>query len=273
MRNRLAAHPRRAQRLDRGRGVVRVGSAALVPRPSARSMLLPPALAHGAAADGAHRHARQLDHLGSARAAARAGPHSSTTATVRYLLRQQHPSGGWSWYQRGAPDSNDTAAAIEALRAAGVRGKPITHGLVYLRSLQRKDGGFALVSGRVSDSQSHRVGDPWRSLLAAGKKPPAAAFRFLGRMRRADGSYRYWRATRSHPSGSPRRCCPRLPGSRFRRGDVPVDPDEPLVVQDRIVPVPLPREPARDLAGRRDDRGSHGGDDQFGSPPPSAGSR
>ena len=121
--------------------------------------------------------------------ALRAASRTVPTSSVRYLLRQQRRSGGWSWYQRGAPDSNDTAAAIEALRAVGVRGKPITRGLAYLRSLQRKDGGFALVRGRVSDSQS----TAWaiQAFIAAGKKPPAAAFRFLGRMRRADGSYRY----------------------------------------------------------------------------------
>jgi Prenyltransferase and squalene oxidase repeat len=121
--------------------------------------------------------------------ALRAASRTVPTSSVRFLLRQQRRSGGWSWYQRGAPDSNDTAAAIEALRAVGVRGKPITRGLAYLRSLQRKDGGFALVRGRVSDSQS----TAWaiQAFIAAGKKPPAAAFRFLGRMRRGDGSYRY----------------------------------------------------------------------------------
>jgi hypothetical protein len=40
--------------------------------------------------------------------------------SARYLLRAQHGSGGWAWYPRGAPDSNDTAAAVQALRAAGV---------------------------------------------------------------------------------------------------------------------------------------------------------
>ena len=110
-------------------------------------------------------------------------------ATVRYLLHQQRPSGGWSWYPRGAPDSNDTAAAIEALHAVGVGGRPIARGLKYLRQLQRRDGGFALVKGRPSDSQS----TAWaiQAFIAAGKAPPAAAFRFLGRMRRPDGSYRY----------------------------------------------------------------------------------
>jgi hypothetical protein len=119
------------------------------------------------------------------RTAGRPAPASS----VRYLIRQQRPSGGWSWYPRGAPDSNDTAAAVEALRASGVGGTPIRRGLSYLRRLAHKDGGFALVKGRPSDTQS----TAWaiQAFLAAGRKPPAAAFRFLARMRRPDGSYRY----------------------------------------------------------------------------------
>jgi Squalene-hopene cyclase C-terminal domain/Prenyltransferase and squalene oxidase repeat len=119
----------------------------------------------------------------------RSGHPKIRKTNVQYLIRQQRPSGGWSWYPRGAPDSNDTAAAIQALRSVGVKGRPIRRGLAYLRTLERKDGGFALVTGRPSDSQS----TAWaiQAFIAAGKKPPAAAFRFLGRMRRADGSYRY----------------------------------------------------------------------------------
>jgi hypothetical protein len=121
--------------------------------------------------------------------ALRSAGRPAPAASVRYLLRQQRPSGGWSWYPRGSPDSNDTAAAIQALRAAGVGGRPIGRGLAYLRALEQKDGGFALVKGRASDSQS----TAWaiQAFVAAGKKPPAAAFRFLRRMRRPDGSYRY----------------------------------------------------------------------------------
>jgi hypothetical protein len=121
--------------------------------------------------------------------ALRAASRPVSTASVRYLLRQQRRSGGWSWYPRGAPDSNDTAAAVQALRAAGVTGKPIARGLAYLRRMERSDGGFALVPGRASDSQS----TAWaiQAFVAAGKKAPASAFRFLARMRRADGSYRY----------------------------------------------------------------------------------
>jgi hypothetical protein len=111
--------------------------------------------------------------------------------SVRYLRRAQRPNGGWSWYPRGAPDSNDTAAAIEALRAGGLspRAREIKHGLAYLRSLQRPDGGFSLTPGRTPDAQS----TAWaiQAFLAGGRQPGARAFRFLANLRRADGSYRY----------------------------------------------------------------------------------
>jgi hypothetical protein len=111
--------------------------------------------------------------------------------SVHYLKRAQRPSGGWSWYPRGAPDSNDTAAAIQALRAAGVgpRASAIKRGLAYLRRLQRPDGGFALVAGRSPDAQS----TAWaiQAFVAAGKEPGRKALRYLATLRRTDGSYRY----------------------------------------------------------------------------------
>jgi hypothetical protein len=113
--------------------------------------------------------------------------------SIRYLRRAQRRSGGWSWYPRGAPDSNDTAAAIQALRAAGVRrrARGIRRGLAYLRKLQRPDGGFALVPGRSSDAQS----TAWavQAFVAAGTEPGRRAFRYLVSLRRPDGSYRYSR--------------------------------------------------------------------------------
>jgi hypothetical protein len=112
-------------------------------------------------------------------------------APVRYLIRAQHRSGGWSWVPRGAPDTNDTAAVIQALRSTGVRGRPIRRGLAYIRRLTAPNGGVRLVAGREPDSQS----TAWaiQAFVAAGAKPPAAAFRFLASMRRPDGSYRYSR--------------------------------------------------------------------------------
>jgi prenyltransferase beta subunit len=111
--------------------------------------------------------------------------------SIGYLRRVQRPGGGWSWYPRGAPDSNDTAAAIQALRAAGVRSRAraITRGHAYLRKLQRPDGGFSLVPGRSSDAQS----TAWaiQAFVAAGKEPGRRVFRYLAGLRRSDGSYRY----------------------------------------------------------------------------------
>lgn len=108
---------------------------------------------------------------------------------VRYLLRRQLPSGGWSWHASAAPDSNDTAAAVQALCSAGVRGTPIRRALAYLRKLQNRDGGFELVEGRGSDVQS----TAWaiQAFLAGRERPGAAALRYLDRMRRPDGSFRY----------------------------------------------------------------------------------
>ncbi len=110
-------------------------------------------------------------------------------ATAGFIVRRQLRSGGWPWLVGTGPDSNDTAAALQALRALGVRGRPIERGLAYLRARQRRDGGFELNPGRGSDSQS----TAWaiQAFVAAGRKPPAAAFRYLERMRRPDGSYRY----------------------------------------------------------------------------------
>ena len=57
------------------------------------------------------------------------------------------------------------------------------------RRLQNADGGFGLSAGRGSDAQS----TAWaiQAFIAAGARPGRAAFRYLTRLRRSDGSYRY----------------------------------------------------------------------------------
>ena len=121
--------------------------------------------------------------------ALRAGGRAVPAETVRYVRGAQTRAGGFSWTRGVAPDSNDTAAAIQALRAAGVKGKPIVRALAFLARFQNRDGGFSLAKGRASDAQS----TAWaiQAYLAAGRKPPRSAFRFLARLRRPDGSYRY----------------------------------------------------------------------------------
>ena len=114
---------------------------------------------------------------------------TSTPATTRWLLAQQAKNGGFAWAVRGQPDSNDTAAALEALRAAGVRGAPVRRAVRFLLTFQNRDGGFELTQGRGSDAQS----TAWaiQGLVAAGQAPPRSAFAYLARLRRPDGSYRY----------------------------------------------------------------------------------
>jgi hypothetical protein len=113
----------------------------------------------------------------------------SNASTTRFLLAHQAKSGGFSWSVNGKADSNDTAAALEAFRIAGVHGKPVTRAVQFLRSFQNRDGGFELSRGRGSDAQS----TAWaiQGLVAAGVTPPRTAFAYLAGLKRADGSYRY----------------------------------------------------------------------------------
>ena len=92
-------------------------------------------------------------------------------ALVSYLRGSQARSGGLSWLRGTAPDSNDTAAAIQALRAAGVGGSPVTRALAYLRRLQAPNGGFRLVAGR-SPMHSPRPGASRRSWPRAPSRLP-----------------------------------------------------------------------------------------------------
>jgi Prenyltransferase and squalene oxidase repeat len=113
----------------------------------------------------------------------------STPATTRWLLARQAKGGGFGWNAGGEPDSNDTAAALEAFRVAGVRGRPVRRATAFLLSFQNRDGGFELSRGRGSDAQS----TAWaiQGLVAAGRKPPRSAFAYLARLSQPDGSYRY----------------------------------------------------------------------------------
>jgi len=111
--------------------------------------------------------------------------------TVQLLLAAQTRSGGWSWSGRGAADADDTAAAVEALRAVGLGGSttPIARALAFLRRCQTPSGGFAPSPGGDPNAQT----SAWaiQAFLAAGKGPGKKAFAYLARLARPDGSYAY----------------------------------------------------------------------------------
>ncbi len=110
---------------------------------------------------------------------------------VRYIRRNQDRRGGFSFAAKGPPDTNDTAAAIQALRAAGIgpRAKPIKRAFRYLARTRRSAGGLPLVPGKAPDAQS--TGWALQAYAAAGRKAPKRDRRFLVRLQRADGSVRY----------------------------------------------------------------------------------
>lgn len=114
-----------------------------------------------------------------------------------YVRASQTRSGGFPWLRGTTPDSNDTAVAVQALRAAGMTGKPIARALDYLRRLQAPSGGFRLVAGREADAQSTALAI--QAFVAAGAKPPKGAFAFLSKLRRPDGSFRYSRTYATTP--------------------------------------------------------------------------
>jgi hypothetical protein len=109
--------------------------------------------------------------------------------TIRWLLSRQTSAGGWGWSPRGAADSNDTAAVVEALRSANVTGRPISRALGFLLRFRNRDGGFELTHGRGSDAQS----TAWaiQAFAAARKPAPRGALVYVRRLQRADGSFRY----------------------------------------------------------------------------------
>ena len=110
-------------------------------------------------------------------------------ATVSVIRRGQLGNGGFPWIRGVAADTDDTGAAVQALVAAGVRGKPVARALAYLRARENRDGGFASQPRASSNAQS----TAWaiQAFVAAGVRPPAAALRFLRRLTRPDGSVRY----------------------------------------------------------------------------------
>jgi hypothetical protein len=134
---------------------------------------------------------------------------------VRAILSAQAKEGAFPWLRGGKPDSNDTAAAIQALRAAGVGSgaSSIRRAVFALRGFQNRDGGFSLTRGREPDAQS----TAWaiQALISAGEKPGKPPFRFLSRLRRNDGSYRYSVRYRATPVWVTAQVIPALTGRSF----------------------------------------------------------
>jgi energy-coupling factor transport system substrate-specific component len=105
-----------------------------------------------------------------------AGSHA-LTAPAAWLVRQQNADGGFGIDERGDPSDVDiTAAAIEALRAAGRSPAALARALAFLEHSENADGGFPEQPAGASNSQS----TAWAvQALAALHAPTARALTYL----------------------------------------------------------------------------------------------
>ena len=150
-----------------------------------------------------------------------AAGHDVSGAETTWLLKQQNVDGGWGWAPSVSSDTNDSAAAIEALVASGQSpsSSAIKRALAYLRSRQAADGGFLYQNGSQSDADS----TAWvmQALAAGGQsaaswtshgKTPAARLRTL---QGSDGSIAYSGSARTNPLLVTVQALPALAGRPF----------------------------------------------------------
>lgn len=147
--------------------------------------------------------------------ALRAAGRTIDPATVRWLLRAQGRSGGWSWYPGGRADADDTAVTVEALRAAGVsaRSRVVARAFAFLRKARNRDGGYGQERGSPSNAQT----TAWvlQAFASAGRSAGAKTRAYLLRLRRGDGSYRYSRQYATTPLWVTSEVLPALLGRPF----------------------------------------------------------
>jgi hypothetical protein len=111
--------------------------------------------------------------------------------SIDYIRSRAGSSGGFGYAGGAGADSNDTAAAVLALRAGGVpcNWAVITRAYAYMHSLQSgSDHGYALGPSNGSDSQS----TSWvvQSRIRCGLSNKGA-LDYLSARRQANGSYAY----------------------------------------------------------------------------------
>jgi energy-coupling factor transport system substrate-specific component len=140
------------------------------------------------------------------RAAGRSRHNTAVRRAAKWIARQRNGDGGFNFASKGAPSGiDDTAAALQALVAAGLKTTKAARGAVtYLTRRQNPDGGFPLQPGAGSNAQS----TAWaiQGLLAAGRNPHSVKpkggrdpYAYLRSLTAANGEVRYSRTSRQTP--------------------------------------------------------------------------
>ena len=142
--------------------------------------------------------------------ALRAAGRSRSDRTVRtaasWLINQHNADGGYNFAGKGGRSGiDDTAAALQALVAAGKRGsKTVTRAANFLAAQQNADGGMALTPGQGSNAQS----TAWaiQGLAAAGRSPARlhrggarSPLEYLRSLQSSSGAVRYSRSSTQTP--------------------------------------------------------------------------
>lgn len=140
------------------------------------------------------------------RAAGRPASDGTVRSAGRWLARQQNADGGFNFATKGgASGIDDTAAALQALVAAG-RGRQgaVAKAAAFLARGQNPDGGFPLTPGQGSNAQSAA----WaiQGLAAAGRNPNAqrrggarSPLAYLRSLTAGSGAVRYSRTSTQTP--------------------------------------------------------------------------
>jgi hypothetical protein len=142
--------------------------------------------------------------------ALRAVGHSAQLSAIReaagWIERQQNGDGGFGFGQRGSPsDVDDTAAAVQALAAAGARdARVLSRATGYIVGAQNPDGGFPQQRGGESNAQSTAFAV--QGLLAVGRDPASvrrggsrSPLGYLESLLAPNGSIRYSRTSAQSP--------------------------------------------------------------------------
>jgi energy-coupling factor transport system substrate-specific component len=142
--------------------------------------------------------------------ALRAAGYGTHAPVVRHaaswLARQQEPDGGFGFAKRGGgSDVDDTAAALQALVAAGIRkGPAVARAASYVLATQNLDGGFPQQAGGESNAQStawaiqalEATGHDVQRVTRKGSRSPLG---YVESLIAPDGSVRYSRTGAQTP--------------------------------------------------------------------------
>ncbi|MDX6534223.1 MAG: hypothetical protein QOF68_1967 [Gaiellales bacterium] len=110
--------------------------------------------------------------------------------SLNFIRGAQRSSGGFGYSSSSAPDSNDTAAAVMALRAGRIpcSWRVIEKAYDYMETLHNGDGGYSLGASSGSDSQS--TGWVMQARIKCDR-PNTAAINYLRDRQRSNGSFEY----------------------------------------------------------------------------------